>query len=94
MIHISPWQATLSLLRGAGRHLNTGGKLILYGPYLEDGTAAPSNLAFDVSLKHRNPQWGLRELEVVSQEATAQGFARQRVVRMPANNLTLVFTRL
>ena len=37
----------------------------LYGPYLEDGTAVQSNLDFDASLKRRNPEWGLRELEEV-----------------------------
>jgi SAM-dependent methyltransferase len=93
MIHISPWRATDSLLRGAARHLPTQGKLVLYGPYLEDGKAAPSNLEFDASLKRRNPEWGLRELEEVTRVAAIHGLHRQQVVRMPANNLTLVFSR-
>lgn len=93
MVHISPWSATQALMRGAARHLSPGGKLILYGPYLENGQAVQSNLDFDASLKQRNPQWGLRELEDVTQLAAAQGLLRQQVVRMPANNLTLVFER-
>jgi hypothetical protein len=74
-------------------HLPTQGKLVLYGPYLEDGKAAPSNLEFDASLKRRNPEWGLRELEEVTRVAAIHGLHRQQVVRMPANNLTLVFSR-
>jgi SAM-dependent methyltransferase len=93
MIHISPWPATHALMRGAARHLPAQGKLVLYGPYLENGTAVQSNLDFDASLKQRNPAWGLRELEEVTRIAAAQGLHRQQVVRMPANNLTVVFVR-
>jgi SAM-dependent methyltransferase len=93
MIHISPWAATSALLCGAARHLGPEGKLVLYGPYLENGAAVPSNLEFDASLKRRNPEWGLRELEEVTRLAAAQGFERQKLVRMPANNLALVFAR-
>lgn len=94
MVHISPWAATLALLDGAARHLADAGKLILYGPYLEDGTAAPSNLDFDASLKRRNAHWGLRALEDVTAEAAARGLLRRQRVQMPANNLTLVFERV
>jgi SAM-dependent methyltransferase len=91
MIHISPWRATEALMRGASRHLKAQGKLILYGPYLENGTAVQSNLDFDASLKRRNPEWGLRGLEDVTRVAAAHGLQLQRVERMPANNLSLVF---
>ena len=93
MVHISPWSSTNALCLGAARHLRTGGKLVLYGPYLENGTAAPSNLDFDATLKRRNQQWGLRELDEVTRVAALHGLQRQQVVRMPANNLTVVFSR-
>lgn len=93
MVHISPWAATVALMRGAGRHLKPGGSLVLYGPYLEGGTAAPSNLEFDASLKRRNLEWGLRELAAVSREAIAHNLVWQQTVRMPANNLSLEFRR-
>jgi SAM-dependent methyltransferase len=93
MIHISPWRATHALLRGAARLLESQGKLILYGPYLENGTAVQSNLDFDASLKRRNPEWGLRELDEVTRAAAGHGFARQQIERMPANNLAVVFGR-
>jgi SAM-dependent methyltransferase len=93
MIHISPWSATQALMRGAAHHLGADGKLVLYGPYLEDGGAVPSNLEFDASLKRRNPEWGLRELAEVTRIAATHGLHRQQLVRMPANNLMPVFGR-
>jgi SAM-dependent methyltransferase len=93
MIHISPWPATHALCRGAARHLGTQGRLVLYGPYLENGTAVQSNLDFDASLKRRNAEWGLRELDEVTRVANAHGLQRQQIVRMPANNLTVVFAK-
>ncbi len=93
MIHISAWASTPALFARAQRHLVPGGPLVLYGPYLEDGTAVQSNLDFDASLKKRNPEWGLRELAEVTRVATAHGFRRDKVVRMPANNLTVVFVK-
>lgn len=94
MVHISPWQATEGLMRGAGRLLPPGAPLILYGPYRRAGHALePSNLAFDESLKARDPHWGLRELDMVAQCAAAHGFELARVAEMPANNLTVIFRR-
>jgi SAM-dependent methyltransferase len=93
MIHISPWPATAALLRGAAQRLVPQGKLVLYGPFFENGTAVPSNLEFDASLKRRNPDWGLRSLEEVTRLAGTFGLRPQQVTRMPANNLTVVFSR-
>ncbi|MCI4590037.1 class I SAM-dependent methyltransferase [Sphingobium sp. BYY-5] len=94
MVHISPWGATQGLLKGAGEALPPGGLLYLYGPYLREGVAtAPGNLAFDASLKARDPHWGLRRLEDVIAAADAQGLAFDRLVEMPANNLSLIFRR-
>jgi SAM-dependent methyltransferase len=93
MIHISPWSSTEALCRGAARHLRTHGKLVTYGPYLESGTAVPSNLDFDASLKRRNAEWGLRDLDAVTRVAASHGLQRQQVVRMPANNLAVVFAK-
>jgi hypothetical protein len=94
MIHISPWEATLGLLRGAARLLPANGLLYLYGPYIQPGVeTAPSNLAFDRSLRDRNPDWGLRSIADVEAAARAQCFRLEAVVAMPANNLTLAYRR-
>lgn len=94
MVHISPWTATEGLIRGAARLLPAGAPLVLYGPYRRSGVpTAASNEAFDASLKARNPLWGLRDLEAVEAEAAGNGLRLDRVVEMPANNLTAVFRR-
>lgn len=94
MVHISPWSATIGLLRGAERLLAPGAPLYLYGPYRQAGVeTAPSNEAFDTDLRARNPGWGVRELEAVVAEAETRGFALDRVTPMPANNLSVVFRK-
>jgi SAM-dependent methyltransferase len=95
MVHISPWEATEGLMRGAGRLLEPGAPLFLYGPYRRQGVpTAPSNETFDQSLKARDPRWGLRTVEEIAAEAERQGLKLERVVEMPANNLSLVFRRI
>ncbi len=94
MIHISPWDATLGLLAGASKNLRPGGVLMLYGPYLQRGvTTAEGNIAFDADLRARNPLWGLREVETVAEKAAENGFVAPEIVTMPANNLTLLFSK-
>jgi len=94
MIHIAPWEACQGLMRGAARVLSPGGCLVLYGPYFVEGRpTAPSNIAFDESLRARDPAWGVRELGTVTAEALHSGLERERVVDMPSNNLTVVFRK-
>ncbi len=95
MVHISPWSATEGLLRGAGRRLAPGAPLYLYGPYRQAGiVTAPSNEAFDASLRSRDPEWGLRTVEEVAAAADAVGLRLDTIVPMPANNLSLVFRKV
>lgn len=94
MVHISPWSASLGLLDGAARLLQDSGALILYGPWLEEGVEpAPSNLAFDQSLKSRNPEWGLRLKQAFAVEAAQRGLALVDRREMPSNNVMLRFDR-
>ena len=94
MVHISPWAATLGLLVGAARLLAAGAPLILYGPYLRAGVpTAPSNAAFDASLRSRDPQWRLRDVADVTAAARDRGLGFTELVEMPANNILLVYRR-
>lgn len=94
MVHISPWGATLGLMRGAGTVLLPGGLLYLYGPYLEaDVETASSNRAFDASLRVRDAEWGLRTVDTIVVAARENGLSLERRVEMPANNLSLLFRR-
>jgi SAM-dependent methyltransferase len=95
MIHIAPWTATQGLVRQAGRILKAGAPLYLYGPYRRPGRALePSNAAFDASLRSRNPDWGLRDLDEVAALVGEAGFSVPEIIEMPANNLSLVFRKL
>lgn len=92
LLHIAPWPTCAALMRGCARHLAPGGMLVTYGPYLEaDVPTAPGNLAFDQSLRARDPAWGIRWLQDVAQEAQRAGLSLQARHAMPANNLLLVF---
>jgi SAM-dependent methyltransferase len=94
MVHISPWAATQGLMAGAAQVLAPGGRLFLYGPYVEPGVeTASSNLAFDASLKSRDPAWGLRDLADVKALAAANGLRFAERIAMPANNLIAVFEK-
>lgn len=93
MIHIAPWAVCEGLFAGAARILS--GKnvpLVLYGPFIEpDVETAESNRQFDASLRSRNEQWGIRDIEDVDRVAHAHGLARTARHAMPANNLMLVY---
>jgi len=94
MIHIAPWRATRGLLAGAARLLGPGAPLVLYGPFSCGGAhTSDGNAAFDRDLRKENSEWGVRDLETVEAAAIAEGFSPAAVTQMPANNLTLVFTK-
>lgn len=95
MLHIAPWVCCQGLMQGAARHLTPSGRLLTYGPYFERGlTAAPSNLAFDHSLRERNGAWGIRWRHEVEAQARRAGLRLADRIEMPANNLLLVFERV
>jgi hypothetical protein len=54
---------------------------------------APSNAAFDASLRQSNPEWGVRDTTALNQVAREVGLTLAKAVEMPANNFTLVFAR-
>ena len=94
MIHIAPWEACVGLLQGAGKYLVPGGWLYTYGPYKIDGEhTSESNVAFDRSLKSRNPSWGIKDLEAIVSCAEEAGLRFDKKVAMPASNFSLLFQR-
>ena len=94
MIHVAPWDACLGLLSGAAGVLPDDGVLYLYGPFKVGGVhTADSNARFDQSLRAENPDWGVRNLDDVALEARAKGLHLVETVRMPANNLSVIFRK-
>lgn len=95
MIHISPWETTEALFAGAQGLLAPGAPLVTYGPYRLHGKhTAPSNVAFDESLRSRNARWGVRDIDELTTLAQHTGFELEERVEMPANNMTLVWKRV
>lgn len=94
LLHIAPWAACEGLMAGAVRLLAPGAPLYLYGAFKRGGVhTAPSNAAFDRSLRAYDPAWGVRDLEAVVDCAVAHGLLLVETLRMPSNNLSLILRR-
>lgn len=94
VLHISPWAVSENLLAGAERFLSAEGRLFIYGPFMRDGQhTAPSNAAFDASLRRQNAEWGVRDVGDLAAAAHTVGLTLHEIMPMPANNLALVFAR-
>jgi hypothetical protein len=94
VIHIAPWRVAEGLFAGAARYLRADGRLLLYGPFKRGGKhTALSNAVFDTSLRHRDAEWGVREIEDLEKLAVSVGLVLVETAEMPANNLVLVFER-
>jgi hypothetical protein len=95
MVHIAPWAACVALFTVSSRLLVDGGLLVTYGPYSVQGKhTAESNVRFDQSLRERNPEWGVRDVDALAEVARDRGLALVETHPMPANNLTLVWRRI
>jgi SAM-dependent methyltransferase len=94
VLHISPWPAAEGLLRCAATALSPDGVLCVYGPFMRDGRhTAPSNAAFDASLRCENPAWGVRDVAAICAEAERHGLRLAATHDLPANNMMLVVGR-
>lgn len=94
MIHIAPWEATVALFQGASKILEEAQHLITYGPYRLHGMhTAQSNAAFDQTLRARNAEWGVRDVDDLQELGERTEFELEERVAMPANNMTLIWTR-
>lgn len=93
-LHIMGWPSVENFFRGAGRVLQPGGVLAVYGPFSYGGRhTAPSNAQFDAFLRARDPQSGIRDFEAVNALAAVQGFAFVADHALPANNRVLLWRR-
>jgi hypothetical protein len=94
VIHIAPWCVAEGLFAGAAHYLRADGRLFLYGPFKRDGRhTAISNAVFDSSLRERDPEWGVRDIEALKELAGRVGLVLVEIAEMPANNLIVIFER-
>ena len=95
MIHIASWNCTKSLFNESGKLLKNGQFLMLYGPFkISNKHISQSNELFDSSLKMQNKSWGVRDLGEVGEEATNYGFIEEELIRMPANNFSVIYRKV
>lgn len=93
-LHIMSWASVRNFFAGAGRLLEPGGVLAVYGPFSDDGRhTAASNARFDAFLRARDPSSGIRDFAAVCELAHAQGLCFVADHALPANNRTLVWRR-
>ena len=94
VIHIAPWRVAEGLFTGAARYLREDGRLFLYGPFKRGGRhIALSNAVFDTSLRDRDAEWGVRDIDDLEKLAAGVGLGLIEIAEMPANNFILVFER-
>lgn len=85
--HIMSFEAVRKMFALVGNILNGRGVFCLYGPFRQGGEFnTASNATFDGSLRARNPDMGIRDLESLDELAEDQGMKRVRLYAMPANN--------
>jgi len=93
-LHIASWPEVQRLFQQAGALLPEGGVLAVYGPFKYGGVhTAESNARFDLMLRERDPESGLRDFEAVDDLARINGFAMLADHAMPANNRTVVWAK-
>ena len=75
--------------------MNKGQFLIFYGPFkILNKHTSESNYFFDNSLKMQNDLWGLKNLEEVCDESQKNGFSQEDIIRMPANNFSIIYRKV
>ena len=90
--HIMAWPAVVAMITGIGALLETGGIFCLYGPFNYNRRyTSDSNARFDLWLKQRDPQSGLRDIEDLDELARANGLRLKQDYAMPVNNRLLVW---
>ena len=93
-VHIMGWDAVKTMIAGVGKLLSEGGLLVLYGPFnYNNSYSSESNASFDVWLKERNPESGIRNFEDLESLAAAAGMYLQGDYAMPANNRILCWVK-
>ena len=93
-LHIISWLLVEKLFELVGDTLPINGKLIVYGPFNENGQyTSAGNQQFDISLRQRDPKSGIRHLEDIIAFAKTHKLRLSNKYAMPANNQLLVFQK-
>lgn len=90
LLHLVPEAAARVCLSEMARALAPGGRAVVYGPFLRDGTTtSEGDAAFDARIKVENPGAGYKDVAWVLDQWRAAGLTPTAPRNMPANNLLL-----
>ncbi len=93
-IHIMGWPEVAAMFAGIAAIIGPKARLALYGPFKYNGDfTTKSNADFDLWLKSRDPQSGIRDFEAVDELANNIGLTCLKDHAMPANNQLIVWAR-
>lgn len=91
-IHYICWKRAEALLKGVSEHLNTAGRLVIYGPFnIDKQYTSEGNRSLDQWLKQRDDSSGIKDLNEFILLAEKYHFKFIESIEMPANNLMLSF---
>ena len=94
-LHIISWPLVQAFFNGVATHVNANGTLCIYGPFNYQGKfTSDSNAHFDLWLKARDSQSGIRDIEAIEELAEQAGLSLEHDHAMPANNRLLVFKKV
>lgn len=93
-LHIISWPLVIKFFQGLAQNLPTAASVCIYGPFKYQGNfTSQSNAHFDQSLKERDINSGIRDIEAILLLAHAAGLQLISDHVMPANNQLLVFSK-
>jgi cyclopropane fatty-acyl-phospholipid synthase-like methyltransferase len=94
-LHIMGWAEVEAMFRGIDSALSPQGVVCIYGAFRYGGRyTSDSNRDFDLMLKERDPQSGLRDMTDVSALAERHALRLRVDHDLPANNRMLEFVRI
>jgi len=93
-LHIISWPLVIEFFNSIATHLVAKGTVCIYGPFNYQGQfSSDSNATFDLWLKDRDINSGIRNLEAIIVLASAAKLQLINDQEMPANNRLLVFVK-
>jgi cyclopropane fatty-acyl-phospholipid synthase-like methyltransferase len=93
-LHIISWDLVQRFFTGVQKNLKEGGTLCIYGPFNYEGTfTSESNANFELWLKDRDINSGIRDFEAIELLAKSAKLSLISDNAMPANNRLLVFIK-
>lgn len=94
-LHIISWSLVVNFFEGIAKNVEPKASVCIYGPFNYQGQfTSESNANFDLWLKDRDQNSGIRDIEAILSLAKASGLELIDDHTMPANNRLLVFSKI